>query len=121
MGPPKKAIPSRVAAGKKARVMALLSSTCRNGCLLAATALLGSACVSHQHTVGLGPTGTGMTQQRQYYALFGLWQINEVDSQRLAADLTSYSVDSRFSFVDLLLQPLLLPFTLTSRTVTVRT
>lgn len=116
-----KPIPSRRAAGKKARVKALLSSTCRTGCLLAATALLGGACVGHQHTVGLGPTGTGVAQQRQYYALFGFWKINEVDSQRLAADLTSYSVESQFSFVDLLLQPLLLPFTMTSRTVTVRT
>ncbi|MFO1032372.1 MAG: hypothetical protein U1F60_14925 [Planctomycetota bacterium] len=98
-----------------------LSTTCRTGCLLAATALLGCSCVSHQHVVGLGPTGTGEARQRQYYALFGLWQINEIDSQRLAADLTSYSIDSRFSFVDLLLQPLLLPFTMTSRTVTVRT
>jgi len=102
-------------------VKALHTSTCRTGCLLAATALLGGACVGHQHTVGLGPTGTGVAQQRQYYALFGFWQINEVDSQRLAADLTSYSIDTQFSFVDLLLQPLLLPFTMTSRTVTVRT
>ncbi len=77
--------------------------------------------MSHQHTVGLGATGTGQASQRQYYALFGLFQVNEVDTQRLAADLTSYTVDTRFGFVDLLLAPFLLPLTGTSRIVTVRT
>lgn len=83
--------------------------------------LLGASCISHQHTVGLGSTGTGASHDRQYYALFGFWQINEVDTQRMAPDLTSYEVDTRYGFVDLLLAPLLLPLTMTSRTVTVRT
>lgn len=80
-----------------------------------------AGCVSHQHTVGLGATGTGEVQQRQYYALFGLVQVNEVDTQRLAGDLTSYTVDTRFGFIDLLLAPFLLPLTASSRTITVRT
>jgi hypothetical protein len=88
-----------------------------------ATALLLAAagCMSHQHTVGLGPTGSGETVTRQYYVLFGLIQANDVDPQRLADGLTSYAVDTRFGFVDILLAPLLAPLTLTSRTVTVRT
>ena len=90
--------------------------------LVLATALLPTVgCVSHQHTVGLGATGTGQASQRQYYFLFGLVQVNEVDTQRLAPDLTSYTIDTRFGLVDLVLSPLLLPFTLTTRTVTVRT
>lgn len=82
---------------------------------------LGSGCVAHEHIVGLGPTGLGESSMRQYYLLFGLIQFNEVNVQRLASDLTSYSIVSEFSFVDLLLSPLLLPFTVTSRTVTVKT
>lgn len=58
---------------------------------------------------------------RQYYLLFGLVRVNEVNVQRLASELTSYEVDTEYSFVDLLLSPLLLPLTATSRTVTVRT
>jgi hypothetical protein len=77
--------------------------------------------MSHHHTIGLGATGTGETTVRQWYLLFGLAPINEVDSQRLAPDLTSYAVETRFTFIDLLLSPLLLPFSLTTRTVTVRT
>ena len=83
--------------------------------------LAGTACVSNQHVVGLGPTGTGVQSARQYYALFGLVQINDVETQRLATDLTSYSIDSRFGWIDLLLAPFLLPVTGTSRTITVRT
>lgn len=84
-------------------------------------ALVPSACVSHTHSVGLGATGSGSTEVRQYYVLFGLFAANDVDAQRLAGGLTSYAITTEYAFVDLLLQPLLLPFTMTSRTVTVRT
>ena len=82
---------------------------------------MATACVSHRHAIGLGATGTGETTARQYYILFGLVQANEVDAQRLAEGLTSYEIETEFSFVDLLLSPLLLPLTITTRTVTVRT
>jgi hypothetical protein len=39
----------------------------------------------------------------------------------MAADLTSYSIETQFSFVDMLLAPFLLPLTFTTRTVIVRT
>ena len=52
---------------------------------------------------------------------FGLLDLNEVDTQRLAGDLTSYRITTRWSFTDILLTPLLLPLTVTSRTVTVET
>jgi hypothetical protein len=78
-------------------------------------------CVSHQHSIGLGATGAGVETARQYYVLFGLAKVNEVDPQRMANGLTSYSIETSFSFVDLLLAPFLLPLTATSRTVVVRT
>lgn len=77
--------------------------------------------MSHNHSVGLGSTGTGMQVARQYYFLFGFFQVNEVDAQRMAGDLTSYTIETRYGFVDILLAPFLLPLTGTSRTVTVRT
>jgi hypothetical protein len=88
-------------------------------CLLAVLAAPG--CVSHWHPVGLGATGTGEQTARQYYLFFGLVPLNTVESQRLANELTSYTIETRFGFVDLLLSPLLLPVTMTTRTVTVRT
>lgn len=82
-------------------------------------ACLLASCVCHEHRIGLGPSGTGSASKRQFYLLFGLVRANEVDVQRLATDLTSYSIETEYSLVDLLLQPFLLPFTITSRTVTV--
>jgi hypothetical protein len=108
------------AAGKRPRVTASRSSLLRAAaCALAALAAAG--CVSHSHAVGLGPTGTGEQSDRQFYLLFGLVPLNTVESQRLAGDLTSYTIETGYSFTDLLLTPLLLPLTVTSRTVVVRT
>lgn len=87
----------------------------------AVVAAASSACVSHEHSIGLGATGTGVVTARQYYVLFGFAKVNEVDPQRLAEGLTSYTIETRFGLVDLLLSPLLLPFSATSRTVVVRT
>tara|TARA_R110002072_G_scaffold264409_3_gene423170 strand:- start:48044 stop:48334 length:291 start_codon:yes stop_codon:yes gene_type:complete len=83
--------------------------------------LLGASCVSHRHSVGLGATGTGMQTVRQYYILFGFFTANEISAQRMADGVTSYAIETKYGFWDLLLQPLLLPLTMTSRTVTVRT
>ena len=76
--------------------------------------------MAHSHRIGSGPTGLGEESARQFYILFGLVQLNEVNVQRMAADLVSYDIESDYSFVDLLLQPFLLILTCTSRTVTVR-
>lgn len=98
----------------------VLSSLSRRAAVVALS-FFATACVSHQHVVGLGPSGAGEQSARQYYVLFGLLQVNGVESQRLAGDLTSYSIDTRFGWWDLLLAPFLAPLTATSRTVTVRT
>jgi hypothetical protein len=88
---------------------------------MALAAVMTTGCVSHSHTVGLGATGTGRAVAHQYYLGFGLIALNSVDTQRLAPDLTSYTVETSFGFVDFLWSPFLLPFTMTSRTVIVRT
>ncbi len=87
---------------------------------LALLACSGTSCMSHRNTVGLGPTGLGESTARQYYVMFGLLRFNEVDPKRMADSLTSYEVETSYSFVDILLMPILLPLTATSRTVTVR-
>ena len=96
----------------------LRARLCAITCLLLT---LSAGCVHHRHSVGLGATGTGEQEARQYYLLFGLVGTNDVSAQRMADGLTSYTIETSFGFFDLLLQPLLLPLTMTSRTVTVRT
>lgn len=80
-----------------------------------------SGCATHTHVVGLGATGAKTEVHRQFYWIFGLYQVNEVDTQRMSGDLTSYTIETRFGWTDLLLAPFLLPLTATSRTVVVRT
>ena len=87
--------------------------------LLVAAAGVTPGCVSHQHRIGVGGTGSRAESARQFYVLFGLIRLNEVNVQRMSDDLTSYDIDSRYGWVDLALSPLLLPLTVTSRTVTV--
>lgn len=89
------------------------------GALLAALLLCLGGCVGHLHRVGVGPTGLGSERGRQVYLLFGLWSLNDVDVQRMASDLTGYSIETEYGWVDLLLTPILLPLTITTRTVTV--
>jgi len=83
--------------------------------------IFASGCVHHRHSVGLGATGTAEQHARQYYVLFGLISTNDVSAQRMADGLTSYTIETSYTFVDFFLQPLLLPLTMTSRTVSVRT
>ena len=73
----------------------------------------------HTHRIGGGPTGLGQESARQYYGFFGLFQLNEVNVQRMAADLNGYEVRSETSLWDLVLAPILFPLTVTTRTVTV--
>jgi len=46
-------------------------------------------------------------------------RLNNVDVQRMASDLTSYTITTEYGFFDLLLAPLFAVLTVTSRTVTV--
>ena len=78
-----------------------------------------TGCQVHTHRVGAGPTGVGEESARQYYILFGLLQLNEVNVQRMASDLTGYDIETEFSWLDFFLMPVFLPLTITSRTVTV--
>lgn len=78
-------------------------------------------CMAHKHVVGLGPTGLGEVSKRQWYFFFGLVNLTEVNVQNMAGNLTGYTVETEQSFTDLLLLPLLLPLTVSTRTVTVKT
>ena len=88
-------------------------------CIAVAVLSLLTACQAHHHRVGTGPTGASSESLRQFYLLFGLIRVSEADSQRLTLESTGYEIVTEYSLTDMLLQPFLLPLTLTSRTVTV--
>jgi hypothetical protein len=87
--------------------------------LVLALTLAAGGCSFHHHRVGAGPQGLGEVSARQFYCLFGLFRLNEVNSQSLAGDRTAYEVVTEKGVVDWLLFPFLLPLTVTTRTVTV--
>ncbi len=82
-------------------------------------ALALTACQSHYHRVGSGPSGIGSESVRQYYFLWGLVDLNEVDSQRFTDNAVSYDIVSEFGFADFVYSLLLGPLTVVSRTITV--
>ncbi len=99
----------------------MIRSACHRLRPLALVLLLApSACLVHEHRVGVGPVGVGTASLRQYYLFFGLVRLNEVDPQRVALGKTSFSVRTAFTFWDFVMAPVLFPLSMCSRSVTVQ-
>jgi hypothetical protein len=91
--------------------------------ITAATALVAlllvTACATHIHTVGSGPAGHEMSIQRQWYVLFGLIPINNVDSKAMAAGAENYQIMTQQNFVDVVISAFTGMVSVNCRTVTV--
>lgn len=72
-----------------------------------------------QFRIGMGGNELGNQVMHQYYVFFGLWRLNEVDIQQVAADYTSYDVTTGCSWTDWLMSLFLLPLTVTRSSVRV--
>lgn len=83
------------------------------------TLSIASGCYTMHHTVGAGAQGSTEVSKRQWFALWGLVPITDTDSQELAAGATDYSVETQWSFVDILINILTSFVTVYSRTMTV--
>jgi hypothetical protein len=59
-----------------------------------------SSCMSLTHVVGNGGTSGVATEKKQWYALWGLVPINEVDSKALAGGDSNYTINSKVKFID---------------------
>lgn len=59
-----------------------------------------SSCYTMTHVVGDGAQSGVTTEKRQWYALWGLVPINEVDSKALAGNAEDYTITTTHSFVD---------------------
>lgn len=76
-------------------------------------------CASHTHKIGEGPALNQTEVQRQWYILYGLVPINEVDTQVMADNRSNYEITTQVGFVDWLIMGVLSPATITCRTVMV--
>ena len=81
--------------------------------------LLLVACSSHVHIIGNGPQTHEQIQARQWYILYGLVPLNNVDTNQMAAGATDYEIKTEQSAMDIILNMFTSVVSVYSRTVTV--
>ena len=77
-------------------------------------------CATHTHVVGKGAQGTDMVEARQWYVLWGVVPINDVDTNAMAGEATDYEITTQFTPVDFVISAVLEIVTINCRTVTVQ-
>ena len=89
--------------------------------LLAVALLIAASagCAVHLHEVGSGGGAGNMTQERQWYVLWGLVPINQVDTDVMAAGASAYTIKTEQSALDVVINIFTSWVTVYSRTVTV--
>ena len=78
-----------------------------------------SACATHSHVIGNGPSSGLSEEARQYYALYGLIQLNKVDTGAMVGDAKDYKIETGTQAVDVLINAVAGSFTVVTRTVKV--
>jgi hypothetical protein len=78
-----------------------------------------AGCSAHTHRVGAGARGVDKTEDRQWYILWGLVPLNDVDSADMAEGATDYTVHTEASAIDVLINLVTIIVTVNARTVTV--
>jgi len=87
--------------------------------LLMAAMFLFAGCFTQRHIVGDGPQSGQVEEVRQWFVLWGLVPINEVDSAELADGARNYEVKTEFNAVDVIIGIFTGWVTIYPRTVTV--
>ena len=62
-----------------------------------------SGCYTMEHTVGEGAQSDAIEERRQWFVLFGLVPINEVDSAVMADGSEDYTITTEHTFVDVVI------------------
>ena len=83
-------------------------------------ALLLSSCMSLTHVVGTGASSGVTTEKKQWYALWGLVPINEVDSKAMAGGDSNYTIKSKVKFVDYVISAFTSAISINVQTVSVQ-
>jgi len=83
------------------------------------TLLFFVGCTTHVHKIGTGPKSHTNDEMRQWYVLWGLVPINEVDTKDMAGDAANYEIKTEVTPLDFLISIPASTVSVTSRTVTV--
>ncbi len=76
-------------------------------------------CAAHIHKVGQGAQGAAKKEARQWYVLWGLVPINDVDTQQMAEGASDYTIKTEQSALDVIINIFTTYVSVVSRTVTV--
>jgi hypothetical protein len=89
--------------------------------LMSSATLLLSGCFSMETTVGRGPQHAPATVEyhQRWFALYGLWPMDDFDSKSLAGDSRDYRVTTAFTFSDVVMSTLTSFVTFYRQTVTI--
>jgi hypothetical protein len=79
-----------------------------------------SSCMSLTHVVGTGASSGVSTEKKQWYALWGLVPINEVNSKAMAEGASNYTIKSKVKFVDYVISAFTGAVSINVQTVTVQ-
>jgi hypothetical protein len=71
--------------------------------VLAVISLTLPGCMTHIHKVGNGPQTGVEIQEKQWYALWGLIPISDVDTHEMADSATDYAIKTEFTPVDVII------------------
>jgi hypothetical protein len=96
-----------------------VNKTLRNIALASALALPMTSCYTFHHQVGDGGTGASEETERQWFILWGLVELNSVDSQEMAGGATDYTATTEWTPLDILINIFTGYITVYSRTYTV--
>jgi hypothetical protein len=83
-------------------------------------ALALSSCMTLTHVVGEGGQSAAMLQKRQWYILWGLVPLNEVNSKEMAAGASNYTITSQYTVVDFIITAITSIVTVNCQTVKVQ-
>lgn len=81
--------------------------------------VVSSGCMVHTHVVGNGAQTGNLEEARQWYILWGLVPINDVDTNNMAAGADDYTIETETTPIDFLIGLVAGIITVNSRTVTV--
>lgn len=77
-------------------------------------------CAAHVHQVGKGAQGNETMEARQWYVLWGLVPINEVDTNMMAGQTTDYEIMTSITPIDFIISAFTGIITVRCRTVSVQ-
>ncbi len=77
-------------------------------------------CSAHVHKGGNGAQGYNVTEARQWYIVWGLVPINDVDTNAMAGEATDYEITTSYTPIDFIIGVVAGSITISSRTVSVR-